>query len=195
MVCNRFIPFSRGRGDLLLEPIPAVSRWRQGTPRTSPQLIAGPSGACSRGSVRACSSARHGEPGFKPATFRSLADLLCSELQLGLAKGLNIEMHRSSFSGSRRAILFNVWISSLFLRRIVSLGGWFSISKNAWCVWERALFRLNLWVVWYKKELVHAQEVVVSVWQLYQNVLWGQWLLSVSVCVHKDHTLKLKKDK
>ena len=40
-VYNCFIPFMGSLG-FLLEPIPAVSGWRQGTPWTSRQLIAGP---------------------------------------------------------------------------------------------------------------------------------------------------------
>ena len=55
---RHFIPFSRGRRFLLLDPIPVVSGRRQGTPWTSCQLITGPSGAI-WGSVSHSRTLRH----------------------------------------------------------------------------------------------------------------------------------------
>ena len=55
---RHFIPFSRGRRFLLLDPIPVVSGRRQGTPWTSCQHITGPSGAI-WGSVSRSRTLRH----------------------------------------------------------------------------------------------------------------------------------------
>ena len=71
-------PFPWGRGVLLLEPIPALS---QGEGRVLPGQVAsslqGPHWWAMWGSVSCSRTRRHSaQPGFEPATFQSLVDLL-----------------------------------------------------------------------------------------------------------------------
>ena len=84
MSCHRLYlphPFPWGRGVLLLEPIPTVSGWGQGTPWRSRQLIAGPHWRAMWGSLSCSRTPRLAaqpspELGFEPVTFWSLANLL-----------------------------------------------------------------------------------------------------------------------